>query len=197
MKRVAIYTRVSTGDQTTDSQTHALKEVAEKSGWEVIHIFEDRAVSGSVSRTSRPAFKALLEACTRREIDIIACWSIDRLGRSLQDLVGFLQDIDSLGVDLYMHRQAIDTSTPSGKLLFHVCGVFAEFERSIISERVRAGLDKARAKGKRLGRPKVSRDKEAEIRTMLEDGVGILKTAKTLGVGSGTVQRIKKEMADR
>lgn len=197
MKRVAIYTRVSTGEQTTGSQTHALMEVAEKSGWEIIHTFEDRAVSGSVSRTSRPAFKALLEACTRREIDIIACWSIDRLGRSLQDLVGFLQDVESLGVDLYMHKQSIDTGTPSGKLLFHICGVFAEFERSIISERVRAGLEKAKANGKTLGRPKTDPKTEQAILNMLKEGHGILKTAKTIGVGSSVVQRIKAEMDEQ
>lgn len=194
MKRVAIYMRVSTGEQTTDSQLHALSEVAKQSGWEIVHTFEDRAVSGSTSRNTRPAFKALLEACTRREIDLIAVWSIDRLGRSLQDLVGFLQDIESLGVDLFIHQQGLDTSTPSGRLLFHICGVFAEFERSIISERVRAGLDKAKANGKTLGRPRIDADKENAIKEMLQSGTGILKTARTIGCGTGVVQRIKAEM---
>lgn len=118
------------------------------------------------------------------------------MGRSLQDLVGFLQDVDALGVDLYMHQQSIDTGTPSGKLLFNICGVFAEFERAIISERVRAGLDKARANGKVLGRPRVGAEKEDEIRTMLKDGTGILKTARTLKCGTGVVQRVKNEMSE-
>jgi len=193
-KRVALYLRVSTGEQSTDSQKHALMEVAKRSDWDIIHIFEDKAVSGAKCRNDRPAFKAMLDACTRREIDLIAVWSIDRLGRSLQDLVGFLQDVDALGVDLYMHQQSIDTGTPSGKLLFHICGVFAEFERSIISERVRAGLDKARANGKVLGRPRISPDREDAIRDMLQSGTGILKTGQILGCGTATVQRIKAEM---
>lgn len=194
MKRAALYLRVSTGDQSTDSQKHALMKIAEKSEWSVVEIYEDKAVSGAVGRNTRPAFKALLDACMRREIDVIAVWSIDRLGRSLQDLVGFLQDVESLGIDLYMHKQSIDTGTPSGKLLFHICSVFAEFERSIISERVRAGLDKAKASGKTLGRPRIDHETEREIIDRLESGMGILKVAKQIGVGTSTVQRIKAEM---
>ena len=194
MKRVAIYTRVSTGDQTTNSQIHALEEVAERSGWHIVYKFEDKAISGAKGRGSRPAFNSLIQACMRREVDIVAVWSIDRLGRSLKDLIGFLQDIESLDVDLYMHKQSIDTSTPSGKLLFHICGVFAEFERSIISERVRAGLEQAKENGKRLGRPPVDPKTENEIEKMLQDGVGILRVAKSVGVGTSTVQRVKAEI---
>ncbi len=195
MKNVGIYLRVSTSGQSTEMQQHALMEVAKRSNWNVVQIYTDSGVSGSVSHRNRPAFKALLDAVTRREIDVIAVWSIDRLGRSLQDLVGFLQEVESLGCDLYMHQQNIDTSTPSGKLLFHMCSVFAEFERGIISERVCAGLEKAKANGKQLGRPKIDDDKEMKIRKMLEDGTGILKTAKTVGCGTSVVQRISNEMA--
>ena len=117
-------------------------------------------------------------------------WSVDRLGRSLQHLVGFLDDIHAKGVDLYLHQQNIDTSTPSGKAMFQMAGVFAEFERSMIQERVKAGLERARAQGKVLGRPKVSSRVEARICKERTAGKGILKIAKELGVGTSVVQRV-------
>lgn len=194
MKRVAIYLRVSTlKGQNTDNQRLVLEEIAKKSDWEIVGIYEDKA-SGAKGKESRPAYKKLQEDATRRKFDMVAAWSIDRLGRSLQELVGFLNEIQAIGIDLYLHQQAIDTTTPAGKLFFHISSAFAEFERSIIVERVNAGLARAKADGKTLGRPKVSDKKEDEIRTMLKGGTGILKTAKTLGIGTGTVQRIKNEM---
>lgn len=194
MKRVAIYLRVSTNDQNTDNQRLVLAEIAQKSGWEIVDIYEDKA-SGAKGKESRPAYKRLLEDATRRKFDMIVTWSIDRLGRSLKELVTLLNDMQSMGIGLYFHQQAIDSSTPSGKALFQMCGVFAEFERSIIVERVNAGLARAKAQGKTLGRPKISLGTENKIKTMLKSGTGILKTAKTLGIGTGTVQRIKNEMS--
>ena len=120
----------------------------------------------------------------------IACWSVDRLGRSLQDLVAFLAEIHAKKVDLYLHQQGMDTTTPAGKMLFQMMGVFAEFERSMIRERVKAGIENARARGKQLGRPKVSDRTEAKIRKLRETGMGKLKIARTLGVGVSTVQRV-------
>jgi DNA invertase Pin-like site-specific DNA recombinase len=196
MKRTALYLRVSTSDQSVDSQRHALMEVAKQSGWNIVHTFEDRAVSGAKGRNDRPAFKAMLDACTRREIDLIAVWSIDRLGRSLQDLVGFLQDIDALGVDLFILKQSLDTSTPSGKLLFNICGVFAEFERAIISERVRAGLDKARANGKTLGRPPMDDNIKAAVIALKRDGKTMREIANTAGISIGAVHKVLAKEAE-
>ena len=140
MKRAALYLRVSTIDQTTANQERELRQVAERAGWEVDKVYKDRGISGSKGRDKRPAFDALHKAAARREIDIVMAWSVDRLGRSLQDLVVFLSEIHAAGVDLFLHQQGLDTTTPAGKALFQMMGVFAEFERSMIQERVRAGL---------------------------------------------------------
>ncbi len=126
---------------------------------------------------------------------MIMAWSVDRLGRSLQDLLSFMSDLQSVGCDLYLHQQALDTSTPSGKAIFQMCGVFAEFERSMIQERVNAGLARAKAQGKVLGRPKTSKHVESKIRARRTEGAGILKIAKELGVGASVVQRVVKQMA--
>ena len=194
MKRVALYLRVSTvNGQNTDNQLLVLREIAAKSDWDIVEIYKDKA-SGAKGKESRPAYKKLQEDATRRKFDMVASWSIDRLGRSLQELVSFLNEMQALGIDLYLHQQSIDTATPAGKLFFHMSSAFAEFERSIIVERVNAGLARAKADGKTLGRPKIGNHKEDEIRAMLKSGTGILKTAKTLGVGTGTVQRIKREI---
>jgi DNA invertase Pin-like site-specific DNA recombinase len=120
---------------------------------------------------------------------MVAAWSVDRLGRSLQDLVGFLSELRAKGCDLYLHQQALDTSTPSGRAMFGMLSVFAEFERAIIRERVNAGLSRARAQGKRLGRPPVSAETEARIRALHAGGMGKVRIGKTLGIGTSTVQR--------
>ncbi len=122
-------------------------------------------------------------------------WSVDRLGRSLQHLVTFLGEIHAKGVDLYLHQQGVDTSTPAGKALFQMCGVFAEFERSMIQERVKAGLARARAQGKKLGRPRVSAAIERRVQLQRAKGIGIKAIARKLKVGTGTVQRILAESA--
>ncbi len=195
MKRVAIYARVSTNGQTVTNQLRELRQVAKRQGWKVVEEFIDRGVSGAKGRAHRLQFDRLCKAATRREIDLIMSWSVDRLGRSLQHLVTFLHDIHAKGVDLYLHQQGIDTTTPSGKMLFQMCGVFAEFERSMIQERVKAGLARARAQGKKLGRPRVSASIERKVRVARAKGIGIKRIARKLGVGTGTVQRIVKEAA--
>lgn len=194
MKRVAVYLRVSTTTQTTENQKRELEAIAAKSGWNIVAFYEDFGISGAKGKQHRPSFKKLMDDATRRKFDIIAAWSIDRLGRSLQDLVVFLNEINALGIDLYLHQQAVDTSTPAGKLIFHVCSVFAEFERSIISERVISGLERAKSQGKRLGRPKIDDSIAMDVRRMLKSGTGILKISRLLGLGTGTVQRIKQEL---
>jgi DNA invertase Pin-like site-specific DNA recombinase len=190
--RVAIYSRVSTDHQTTENQERELQAIAERIGWTVVKVYRDQGVSGAKSRQDRPAFDALCKDASRRQFDLIAAWSVDRLGRSLQDLVGFLTEIHALGVNLFLHQQGVDTTTPAGKALFQMMGVFAEFERAMIQERVKAGLQRAKAQGKVLGRPSTQLEKVEAIKAGLRAGsVGIIKLAKLHGVGVGTVQRIK------
>ena len=188
-KRVAVYACVSTDGQTTENQLRELRAAVERNGWVIIGEYVDHGISGAKGRRDRPQFDALLRGVTRREFDVVAAWSVDRLGRSLQDLVGFLVDLQAKGVHLYLHQQALDTSTPSGKAMFGMLGVFAEFERAIIQERVRAGLARARAKGAILGRPKVGAETERRIRDLTAQG-GKVKAARTLGVGVSVVQRV-------
>jgi DNA invertase Pin-like site-specific DNA recombinase len=189
---VAIYTRVSTDHQTAENQERELREIADRMGWNVVEVYTDNGVSGAKPRAERPAFDALCKDAARRRFDMIMAWSVDRLGRSLQDLVAFLSELHALGVDLFLHQQGVDTTTPAGKALFQMMGVFAEFERAIIQERVKSGLERARAQGKRLGRPATDPRKVQAISEGLRaGGVGIIKLAKLHGVGVGTVQRIK------
>ena len=117
MKRTGIYLRVSTDQQTTENQRRILLEVAERSGWDVVAIFEDQGISGAKGRDKRPGFDALLKAVARSEIQMVAAWSVDRLGRSLPDLIGLLTDLQAKGCDLFLHQQALDTSTPTGPAL--------------------------------------------------------------------------------
>ncbi len=189
-KRVALYARVSTDGQTTDNQLRELRAAAARQGWEVAVEFVDHGVSGAKGRRERSQFNALLNGVARREFDMVAAWSVDRLGRSLQDLVGFLADLQSKKIDLYLHQQALDTSTPSGKAMFGMLSVFAEFERSMIQDRVRSGLARARAKGKTLGRPRTDPDVEAKVRELAAGGMGKGRIARTLGIGVSVAQRI-------
>lgn len=196
-KRVALYARVSTDGQTTENQLRELREVASRHGWQVIEEYVDQGVSGAKGRGQRPQLDRLLKAVVRKEFDLVMAWSVDRLGRSLQDLLSLLSELHSKSVDLYLHQQGIDTTTPAGRAMFQMMGVFAEFERSMIQERVRAGLQRAKASGKTLGRPKVAREVEQKIRAYREQGTGIKKTASELGVSVSVVQRVDREMKAR
>ena len=184
--KAAIYARVSTDEQTTDNQVIELKKVAERNGWEIEAIYAD-TISGAKSK--RPELDKLMKAVLRKEIDMVMVWSVDRLGRSLQHLTTLLSDIHSKGVDLYLHQQGIDTTTPSGKMMFQMCGVFAEFERSLIRERVLAGLDRARSQGKRLGRPPVPPIQIEKMTRMREEGMTLTAIAKKVGVSVGKVHQ--------
>jgi len=198
-RRVAIYTRVSTDGQTVDNQLVELQAVAERHGWEVVDVYSDNGISGSKGRDQRPAFDDLCKGAIRREFDLIMAWSVDRLGRSLQHLVTFLGEIHSKDVDLYLHQQGIDTTTPAGKAMFQMCGVFAEFERAMIQERVKAGLARARAQGTKsgnpLGRPKVNGSVKKAVLAARAEGTGKRKISKQLGIGVSTVNRILAEAA--
>lgn len=194
--KAALYARVSTGSQTTENQLKELREAAERLGWEVVAEYVDHGISGAKGRKDRPQLDALLKGVARKEFDVVASWSVDRLGRSLVDLVGLLQELHSTGIDLYIHQQGVNTTTPAGKALFQMMGVFAEFERGMIQERVRAGLGRARAaaeaKGKAfaIGRPRKSSKVEDHIRELRAEGLGMLKIAKQAGCGVSVVQRV-------
>jgi DNA invertase Pin-like site-specific DNA recombinase len=199
IRNVGIYLRVSTSDQTTRNQRRELKEVAERNGWNVVKYFEDAGISGSKGREQRPGYDAMLKAIARREIDMVAAWSVDRLGRSLKNLIDFLSDLKAKRCDLFLHQQGLDTSTPSGEAMFGMLGIFAQFERAMIQERVKAGLQRAKAEGKKLGRREGSRGKkvlrlEAKARELLAKGTGIGKVAREIGLGVGTVHQIKRSM---
>jgi DNA invertase Pin-like site-specific DNA recombinase len=158
-------------------------------------VYRDHGVSGARGRDKRPAFDRLCKDAARRQFDMVMAWSVDRLGQSLQDLVGFLSGIHALDIDLYLHQQGLDSTTPRGRALFEMMGVFSEFERAMIQERVRAGLRRAKAEGKTLGRPKIDATKETAVRQALAKGdKGMRKIAAECGVATGTVQRIAAEM---
>jgi DNA invertase Pin-like site-specific DNA recombinase len=193
-KRAAIYVRVSTDKQTVENQVGELRRIAERRGWEVVEIYNDAGISGSKGRDQRPGLDRMLKDASKRRFDIVMAWAIDRLGRSLIDLLGTIQGLEASGVDLFLEQQAIDTTTPAGKLMFQVTGAFAEFERSMIRQRVNAGLRRAVEQGKRLGRPTIDSATERRIQSHLRKGTGILKVAGICGVGTGTVQRIKLAM---
>ena len=156
----------------------------------MVEFFEDAGISGAKGRDKRPGLDRLLKAVARRDVDMVAAWSVDRLGRSLIDLLDFLRELHAKGVDLFLHQQGLDTSTPSGRAMFQMLGVFAEFERGIIRERVNAGLARAKAKGVRLGRPRIDPQVEKRIKLLRAKGYGILKIAGELGIGTSAVQRV-------
>src|SRR3984957_5744754 len=197
MKRVAIYLRVSTSKQETSNQRRELEAVAARSGWQIVKVYQDTGVSGAKGRDQRPGLDAMMKAVNAREFDLVAAWSVDRLGRSLTDLLWILQGLHEKGIDLFLHQQGLDTSTTAGKAMFQMLGVFAEFERGIIRERVNAGLARARANGTKLGRRPVKPTVEARIRQLRAKGDGILKIGKKLGIGTSVVQRVVGAMGSR
>ncbi|WP_332741274.1 recombinase family protein [Hydrogenophaga sp.] len=198
-RRAALYARVSTDRQSTENQLCELREVAERQGWVVVAEFVDHGISGSKGRADRPKLDAMMKGLARKEFDVVASWSVDRLGRSLIDLVTFLQELHATGVDLYLHQQGVNTTTPAGRALFQMMGVFAEFEREIIRERVKAGLARAKAKGTKsgnpIGRPGVGEKVEERIRALRAEGMGIAKVAKMVGCGVSVVQRVSAQVA--
>ena len=207
-KRAALYVRVSTDHQSVENQIQELGQIAERRGWTVVATYRDAGISGAKGRDKRPGLDAMRKDAGRRKFDIVMAWAIDRLGRSLIDLLRTIQDLEAVGVDLYLDQQHLDTTTPTGKLLFQVTGAFSEFERAMIRQRVRAGLNAVRAKierdgqfksktgkvRKRLGRPGAEPHQIEHARRELAKGLGIGKTAKLTGLGVGTVHKLKREM---
>jgi DNA invertase Pin-like site-specific DNA recombinase len=189
-----LYARVSTRNgQTTQNQVRELKAVAKRAGWQVVAVYQDEGISGSKGRDQRPGLDAALKAAARREFDVLAAWSVDRLGRSLTDLLGTLKELHGVGCDLYLHTQGLDTRTPAGKAMFGMMGVFAEFERAIIQERIAAGLARARAEGKHLGRPATDGDGVERARAALARGASLRQAAQAGGVGLSVVRRLARQ----
>lgn len=189
MKRAALYLRVSKHDQTINNQRIELEKVAAAKGWKIVSVFKDEGLSGSFGRGVRSQYDAMLRSGVKAQHDVVMAWDVSRLSRSLAELVATLDELHALGIDLYLHQQAIDTTTPAGKAMFQMCGVFAEFERAILSERVKAGLKRARSEGKLLGRPM----KVANIKKIIEDrqdGKTIRQIAESQKLSVGKVHKI-------
>ncbi len=191
-KTAAIYARVSTRNgQTTENQLRELRAVARRNGWKIVATYTDDGISGAKGRDQRPGLDDLLKAVARKEFDVVAAWSVDRLGRSLQDLIGTLNELKAKDVDLYLHKQGLDTSTPAGKAMFQMLGVFAEFEREIIAERIHAGLARAKEQGtksgKPIGRPEVFGTVREKAVSLKEQGLGTRRIAEELGFARATV----------
>ena len=191
MKKVCLYCRVSTSHQTPENQLRELREVAERMGYEIVSEFIDNGISGAKSRKDRPALDEMMKLAIQRKFEMVMCWSIDRLGRSLQHLVEILNELHAMKIDLYFMQQGMDTTTPSGRMIFSVFGAIGEFERNLIRERVIAGQQRAKAAGVHIGRPtKMNDGMKSAIKAMHQNGMSIRQIAKSCKVGVGTVYSV-------
>ena len=191
MKKVCLYVRVSTQTQTTENQLRELRAVAVRMGYEIVSEFIDNGISGAKSRKDRPALDEMMKMATQRKFEMVMCWSIDRLGRSLQHLVEILNELQAMKIDLFFMQQGMDTTTPSGRMIFSVFGAIGEFERNLIRERVIAGQQRAKASGTHIGRPtKMNDGMRSAIKVMHQNGMSIRQIAKSCKVGIGTVYSV-------
>ena len=191
MKKVCLYCRVSTTHQTSENQLRELRVVAERMGYEIVSEFIDNGISGAKSRKDRPALDEMMKLATQRKFEVVMCWSIDRLGRSLQHLVEILNELQAMKIDLFFMQQGMDTTTPSGRMIFSVFGAIGEFERNLIRERVIAGQQRAKASGTHIGRPtKMNDGMRSAIQAMHQNGMSIRHIAKSCKVGIGTVYSV-------
>lgn len=196
--RVALYVRTSHADRTIENQVLELERVANSRGWTIVQTFSDEGISGAKGRDKRPGFDKLLKGAVRRDFDMIAVWSLDRLGRSVSDLLDVLQTLNGAGCALYSHRQALDTTSPAGRAMFAMLGVFAEFEREMIRERVLAGIARRRKQGKPVGKQVDPERKEKlpRVRELLASGVGVTEIARETGVSRAAIYREKHKMSE-
>lgn len=183
-QRVAIYARCSTKDQHTENQLMQLQEYAKQRGWTIASEYVDKGVSGA--KESRPSLDRLMDAARKRKIDKVLVWRFDRFGRSTKHLILALEEFNVLGVDFISYNDNIDTGTPAGRVMFTMISAFAEFERAIIQERINAGLSRARAHGKRLGRPRAE-VKDEQLLELRRQGWNMRRIAEATGVSLGTV----------
>ncbi len=195
--KACIYTRVSTADQSTENQSRELRELADKRGWIVVKEYTDHGISGGKGREARPGLNSMLKAADAGEFQVILVWATDRLGRSLINLIHTLQDLDAANVGLYIHTQNLDTTTPAGRAMFGMLGVFSEFERSMIQGRIKAGLARVKEEGRRPGPKGIEHSDHERYRRvvdMLASGVRPWVVHKTTGTGHSTVLRIRDEI---
>ncbi len=195
-KRAALYVRVSTDHQTVENQIAELSTIAERRGWQIVATYQDAGISGAKGRDQRPGLDQMLKDAKRRKFDVIMAFAIDRLGRSLHDLLGTVKSLEDYGCDIFVDKQELDTTTPTGKLMFQICGAFAEFERGLIKQRVRAGIRRAREKGTKsgrdFGRPATDKATVAKITAAIEAGDKSLRAiASRFDVSEGTVRNIR------
>lgn len=191
--RAAIYLRVSTDGQSTENQRLVLTEVAERRGWVIVRVYEDAGISGAKGRGKRGGFDALLKDGARRHFDVLLVAAIDRLGRSVAAVATALADMRAAGVTVYAHREGMDGTSAYGNAMLGMAAVFAELEREMIRDRVRAGLARTRAKGTRLGRPPLSSAKKERILEVRADGASLRATARRAGVSLSSVQAVLAE----
>ncbi len=196
MNRCVIYSRVSTNDQTVDNQLNILREVAERKGLEIVKEISDEGISGAKGRDARKGFDELIKGAVRKDFDVILVWDVSRLGRSLKHLVSFLDDIHSANCDLYIHQNGLDTQTSSGRMMFQMIGIFSEFERSMIRERVIAGQQRAKSEGKHIGRKSnLTEGVINAVKQLRANNVPIKRIAKDMHIGVGTVYKILDKVA--
>lgn len=188
--RVAIYTRISTHNQTVENQLRELREVCRRNDWEVVAEYKDEGISGAKGREDRKALDEMMKDATRKKFDRVMVWSVDRLGRSLKHLVNVLDDLNATRINVYAHSQGIDTATPTGRMMWNFLSIFSEFEREMIKDRIRSGINRARAEGKHLGRPRMSVEMQQRILELRAQGMGQVKIGRMLGVGTSQVQRL-------
>ena len=191
-QKAAIYARVSTSQQNVYQSTFGTQTDSRRFGWRVVAELIDDGFSGAKGRNERPAFDRLFQMVQRREIDVVMVWDVSRLGRHIQDLVGFMKEVQSAGLDLYVHQQAINTQTPAGRMCFGIFAALGEYERELIRERINAGLARARKEGKKLGRPSQCDSPQliASVKLLREKQMSIHAIAKSCRLGVGTVSKI-------
>ncbi|WP_188667412.1 recombinase family protein [Terasakiella brassicae] len=195
-KTVAVYCRVSTDHQTNENQLLELRQVCDRMGWIIKQVYEDHAISGATGRNQRPGYDALYKAVARREVDMVMTWGIDRLGRSLQEVITFMSYVQERGIGLYVHQQGLDTThSQTAIMMTQFLAIFAEYERSILKSRIHAGLERAKAQGKKLGRPGLSDYKTNRIKKHLQAGASVRGVAKLVNVSTGSVSKVKRAMA--
>lgn len=190
--RVALYCRVSTKEQDDQMQVDELRALCDRLNWTVVEVYREKA-SGLKSADERVALRALVIAAKQRQFDKVVVWSVDRIARSIAQLVNVLAELHCSGIQLFSFKQGVDTSTPMGAAFWHILGIFSEFEHSIRKERQAAGIARAKARGVKFGRPQTSLTKRQEIIGLRSQGAGINRIAKALRVGSGTVAKIVAE----
>jgi DNA invertase Pin-like site-specific DNA recombinase len=200
-KRAALYLRVSTDDQTVDNQRRELEAAAATRGWVIVETYADEGISGAKGRDQRPQLDRILKDAVRRKFDVVMVWAVDRLGRSLPDLIGSMQELASARVDLFLLQQGLDTTTAAGRAMYQMLGVFSEFERAMIVSRINAGIARVRATGKTksgkpMGRPRVPRKTlDAAKAALAAPGASVRIVAAATGLSVGKVAAIRKEMA--